>query len=130
MYYDVCYADQCDCIYNINTNNLENLCTYCHKREYKERENPWYIEIKTIKKYLHYSETTDDIKLKILYIKNIFEFLLTRPDFIAKNPNFRNSIISKIYEFKNDDKGKDIHELCDNLDTFIKNLSKKDNYIE
>lgn len=129
MYYETCVAELCDCIYD-DTNNILSLCTNCKKREDKEKEKPWYLEIKTIQKYLHENETTDDMNIKIIIIRKIFEFLLTRPEFLSKNPNFRKCIISKINEFKNDDRGKDIYELCDNLDIFIKDLSKKDNYIE
>jgi hypothetical protein len=111
-------------------NNIKSICTNCKKQEDKEKHQPWYFEIKTIRILLHENESTDDINIKIIVIKKIFKFLLTRPDFIAKNPNFRNCLIRKINEFKNDEKGKDIYELCDNLDIFIKNLSEKDNYIE
>jgi hypothetical protein len=129
MYYETCIAELCDCIYD-DLNNIQSICTNCKNREDEENKKPWYLEIKTIRTLLYESESTDDINIRIIVIKKIFEFLLTRPDFLAKNPNFRNCIIRKINEFKNDEKGKDIHELCNNLDIYIKDLSKKDNYVE
>jgi hypothetical protein len=129
MYSEICIAELCDCIYD-DTNNIKYICTTCKKREDEEIEQPWYLEIKTLRTLLYESETTNNIDIRIIVIKKIFEFLLTRPDFLAKNPNFRNCIIRKINEFKNDEKGKDIHELCNNLDIYIKDLSKKDNYVE
>jgi hypothetical protein len=129
MYYETCIAELCDCIYD-DSNNIQSICTNCKNREDEENKKPWYLEIKTIRTLLYESESTDDINIRIIVIKKIFEFLLTRPDFLAKNPNFRNCIIRKINEFKNDEKGKDIHELCNNLDIYIKDLSKKDNYVE
>jgi hypothetical protein len=126
---ETCIAELCDCIYD-DTNNILSLCTNCKKQDDIEKQKPWYLEIKTIGKLIYENEMTDDINIKIIIIKQIFEFLLTRPDFLAKNSSFRKCLLEKIIEFKNDDKGKDIYELCDNLDIFIKNLSKKDNYIE
>jgi hypothetical protein len=129
MYYDVCVAELCDCIYNDDSTQIVTICSHCQKREDNEKKHPWYIEVKTIKLLLHNTESTDDINIRIINIKNIFEFLLTRPDFLAKNPNFRNKVLLKIVEFRNDELGKDLHELCNNLDLFVKSLAEKDNYI-
>jgi hypothetical protein len=129
MYYDVCFAEQCNCIYD-DTDNIKFLCINCKKIEYKNKTTPWYLEIKTIQNYLHDTELTDDINTRIIIIKKLFEFLLTREEFIAKSPRFRESLLLKIDQFRNDEQGKDLHSLCDKLKIFIKSLEEKDNYIK
>jgi hypothetical protein len=129
MNYELCIAEKCDCIYD-DDNNVNFLCTNCKKYNDKEKANPWYIEIIIIRKYLQDCDIIEDLNLRIITIKKLFEFLLTRPDFIAKNPNFRKCLLSKIDQFKNDEQGKDLHSLCDNLNNFIKCLEDKDNYIK
>jgi len=128
-YNNVCLAEKCDCVYNENTNNLEILCLHCKKNKEKELKINWYLEINTIQKYLNYCEI-DNIDLRIIYIKEMFEFLLSSGDFIATHPRFRAVLLSKINQFKNEKEGKELYSLCDNLNNFIKSLENKDNYIQ
>jgi hypothetical protein len=129
MYYDICIAEQCNCIYD-DTDNIKFLCINCKKIEDKNKTTPWYFEINTIQNYLYNTELTDNINIRIIIIKKLFEFLLTREEFIAKSPKFRESLLSKIDQFKNDEQAKELHSLCENLKIFINSLEEKDNYIK
>jgi hypothetical protein len=131
MYYDylsVCVAELCDCNYTDNGKLIDSLCSYCKKREDKEKEQPWYLEVKTLKPLLTSVEYTPEKEQKIVIIKKIIDYLLTVPKFLAMNTNFRIAIKAKINEFINDERAKELHESCNSLDIFINNLIDYEGY--
>ena len=89
----------CDCDYDDESNIIGNLCKYCKVIDDKARENEWYEEVKVIKPMLLKSEYTPS-KDRIPIIRKLFEYIITRDKFMARNPSFRKTVKNKIDEFK------------------------------
>jgi hypothetical protein len=130
MYYDYDNnAILCDCEFTEESNVIGSICTHCKKREEIELAKPWHIEVKTIGKYLRQSENTSGINNKLPIIRTMFEFIMTRPIFISKNPNFRKTISNKIEEFIQIDEASSIKDILEQTKIFISNLSSRDDYM-
>ena len=125
MEYNI-HAILCDCEYSSEYVIISEKCNHCTKRE----SIPWYIEVKTIDKYIRLIEKTSDMPKKLLNTRQLFEYLLTCPTFIAKNPNFRRAVISKINEYKCDDVCISLIDIFDKVSLFINNLATIEGYIE
>ena len=119
----------CDCEFTEESNIIGSICTHCKKREEIELAKPWGIEVKTIAKYLRQSENAENINARLPIIRTMFEFIMTRPIFISKNPNFRNAIINKIEEIINVEEASSIKDILENTKIFISNLSSRDDYV-
>jgi len=123
-YNTICIAVLCDCEYSDDSNILGSICTHCIKREEIEQAKPWYIEIKTLKKYFDQMEKATSVDERLSIIRNIFEYILTRPIFIAANPNFRNAILNKMIEFKQCKDATSLNDVFDKTNKFIESLSE------
>lgn len=119
----------CDCEFTDESNIIGSICTHCKKREEIELAKPWGIEVKTIAKYLRQCENAENINARLPIVKTMFEFIMTRPIFISKNPNFRNAIINKIEEIINVEEANSIRYILENTKIFISNLSSRDDYV-
>lgn len=116
----------CDCEYSSEYIIISEKCNHCTEREKK----PWYTEVKKIGKYLRLIENTSDIPKNLIIHRNLFEYLLTCNNFMAKNSNFRKMVISKIDEYKLDDRCKCLDDIFDKFNIFLDNLVSIDGYVE
>ena len=116
----------CDCEYSSEYIIISEKCNHCIEREKK----PWYTETKIINKYLRLIENTSDIPEKLTIHREMFEYILTCHNFMAKNPNFRKCVISKINEYKLDGRTECLDDIFDKLYIFNNNLITIDGYIE
>jgi len=120
------HAILCDCEYSSEYIVISEKCTHCIKRE----SIPWYIELKTINKYIKLIENTSELEKRIILHRNLFEYLLTCPDFMAKNAKFRKVVISKMNEYKLDNACECLSDTFDKLTVFIDSLVTIEGYIE
>jgi hypothetical protein len=126
--YSVCYsAIFCDCDYDDTSNVIGNMCKYCKTRDDIARKNEWYDEIKTIKKYLLQSENlpVDD---RIPVIRELFEYILTRDKFMARNSKFRITTKNKMEEFKLDEKAACLLDIFNKMDIYLEELKHHPEY--
>ncbi len=112
----------CDCEYNDKNELIDSLCNHCYLREEKEKRKPWYIEVKTITKYIKLNDSLTNIEDRISTIKDMFEYIITCTEFMAKNPKFRNMVSLKIEEFSEDPRSSSIRHIFDKTKDFIENL--------
>jgi hypothetical protein len=128
-YYDtICIAELCDCEYSDDSNILGSICTHCKKREEIEQAKPWYIEVKTIRKYFNQMDKSTSVDERLPIIRNIFEYILTRPIFIAANPNFRKAMLNKMNELRQCQDAASLKDVFDKTDKFIESLSDYNEY--
>lgn len=118
----------CDCEYTEDNILINSTCEHCLKREEIEKSKPWYIEVKTINKLLLKSNSTIIIEDRLLIIKDMFEYILTCDEFIAKNPKFRNTVLNKIEEFKSDERVGPMKDVLEKTKEFIANLVNYEGY--
>lgn len=119
----------CDCDYDEESNVIGNICKHCKKIDDIERQNEWYEEVKTIKKLLLQSENTQLVHNRIPIIRKMFEYILTRDKFMARNPNFRKSLKNKIDEFKLDQKAKDLADIFEKTEIYLEELKNHPEYL-
>ena len=118
----------CDCEYSEESNILGSMCNHCKKREGIESTKPWYIEIKTIKKYYYQMDVNSDINKRISIIQNLIEYIITRPSFMAANPNFRKAITNKMIEFSQHESGEKLKDVFQKMNLFIESLANHADY--
>lgn len=119
----------CDCEFTEESNIVGSICKHCKKREEIELAKPWSFEIKTIAKYLRQSENAENINSRLPIVKTMFEFIMSRPIFMSKNPNFRKAVINKIEEIIPVEEANSIKNILENTKAFISNLSSRDDYV-
>lgn len=126
--YQVYYlAILCDCDYDEDSNVIGNMCKYCKEKDDIARKSEWYEEIKTIKKLLYQSENISaDNRIPI--IRKIFEYILTRDKFIARNSSFRKTLINKIEEFKLEEKAANLADVFNKMDIYLEEIKKHPEY--
>ena len=127
-YYSECIGILCDCEYTEDNILINSICSHCFKREEIEKSKPWYIEVKTINKLLLKSNSITIIEDRLPIIKDLFEYILTCDEFIAKNPRFRNTVLNKIEEFKLDERIGPVKDVLEKTKEFIANLVNYEGY--
>jgi hypothetical protein len=131
MAYSVYYESigiLCDCEYNDKNELINSLCNHCHLREEKQKSKPWYIEVKTISKYLKLQELTSNIEDRMVIMKDMFEYIMTCTKFMAQNPKFRITASLKIKEFREDPRSSSIKHILDKTNDFIENLKNVEGF--
>jgi hypothetical protein len=120
----------CDCDFDENSNLISPLCKHCKILDDKQRENKWYEQIKVIKKYLSVVENTKEIKDKVLFLDKLFKYLLTQDVFLAKHTGFRNAVLNKIDELKDDENIREYNllPLLNNTSIFLNELKNHPDY--
>lgn len=118
----------CECDYDNESNIIGNMCKYCKEKDDIARKNEWYEEIKTIKKLLLQSENTPLVNNRIPIIREMFEYILTRDKFMARNSNFRNSFKNKIDEFKLDEKSACLADIFEKTEIYLEELKNHPEY--
>ena len=88
--------------------------------------------ITKIKKYLELNDQTYGKDNKIINVCELFDYLMTIPNFLCTQPKFRYTVINKINEFRNDEEAFNNNSFkfkLHQLENYIDNLKNKDNYI-
>jgi len=119
----------CDCEFTEESNIIGSICSYCKIREEIELAKPWGLEIKIIGKYLRQSDNASSIDIKLPIIRKLFEFIMTRPIFVSKSPNFRRVVLWKIKQFNQEEEASSLKDILEQTNTFISNLSTREDYI-
>jgi hypothetical protein len=117
----------CDCEYDNESYIIGNMCKYCKEKDDIARKNEWYEEIKTIKPLLLKCENTPSND-RIPIIRKLFEYILTRNKFMARNSIFRNSLKNKINEFKLDEKAICLTDIFEKTEIYLEELKNHPEY--
>ena len=117
----------CDCDYDDESNIIGNLCKYCKVIDDKARENEWYEEVKVIKPMLLKSEYTPS-KDRIPIIRKLFEYIITRDKFMARNPSFRKTVKNKVDEFKLEEKAASLADIFEKTEIYLEELKHHPEY--
>lgn len=118
----------CDCEFTEESNVIGSICSHCKKREEIELAKPWGLEVITIRKYLQQCGNATSVDIKLSIFKILFEFIMTRPIFISKNPNFRIAVLNKIEEFNQEEAACSIKDILEKTKIFISNLTSCEDY--
>lgn len=118
----------CNCEYSDDSNIIGTMCTHCKGRGEIERNKKWQYEVKVVNQHLYIFNNKVLIEERVPIIKEIFEFLLTRPHFIANNPRFRETLILKIEEFQADPHAECLKETLDKMTIFLDTLESHEEY--
>jgi uncharacterized protein YktA (UPF0223 family) len=119
----------CDCDYNEESEIIGDMCKYCKIKNDKLLKSEWHEEIKVIRKYLNTIEYINNYIDKIPILRKLFEYMITRPKFIAKNNGFRLVVISKMNEIKLNEQSDKLSDIFDKFNIFLEDLKNNDDYI-
>jgi hypothetical protein len=118
----------CNCEYTEDSKLIGNLCSHCKVKDDKLRQSVWYEEIKTIACFLNEFEYYESINDRLSIMAKIFEYILTRHDFMAKNPGFRIQVIRKIDECRRDERAFSLIHIFDKTSIFLEELKNYPDY--
>lgn len=138
--YDCDYGsepERCDCEHDDDTGKMIFMCKWCTPYVPLSNKNTITTTIETtettkttkIYSYINMCNSTDDMSLKISTIRDMFEYIITCHEFVAKNPKFRKTILDKIKEFELDERCNSIKDILEKTHNFIIDLSSRDDYI-